>query len=90
VARQHGGTDDSENLALACYHCNLHKGPNIAGLDPETGELVPLFNPRTQDWDDHFEIWGSSIVGQTSTGRATILVLAMNAEQMRELRTEAS
>jgi HNH endonuclease len=46
VARQHGGTDDNENLALACYHGNAHKGPNLSGLDPETGALVRLFHPK--------------------------------------------
>ena len=55
VARQHGGRDDSENLALACYHCNAHKGPNLSGLDPESGALVRLFHPRQDRWDEHFE-----------------------------------
>ena len=53
--KQHGGTDDPANLALACYHCNLHKGPNLAGIDPDTGERTPLYDPRRQRWDDHFE-----------------------------------
>jgi len=55
VARQHGGGDDSGNLALACYHCNAHKGPNLSGLDPESGALVRLFHPRQDQWDEHFE-----------------------------------
>lgn len=46
VARQHGGPTVLENLALACLHCNRHKGPNIAGTDPSTGEIVRLFHPR--------------------------------------------
>ena len=46
VARQHGGRDDSETLALACYHCNAHKGPNLSGLDPESGALVRLLGTR--------------------------------------------
>src|SRR6266403_2304239 len=46
VARRHGGGDNSENLAFACYHCNLHKGPNLSGIDQESGALVRLFNPR--------------------------------------------
>jgi 5-methylcytosine-specific restriction endonuclease McrA len=54
IARQHAGTSDEQNLALACIHCNRFKGPNIAGLDPETGELVRLFHPRTDKWADHF------------------------------------
>ena len=55
VARQHGGSDDNENLALACYHCNAHKGPNLSALDPENGALVRLFNPRLDKWEEHFE-----------------------------------
>jgi len=46
VARQHGGGNDSGNLAFGCYHCNSHKGPNLSGLDPESGALVRLFHPR--------------------------------------------
>ena len=46
IARRHGGGDNSENLAFACYHCNLHKGPNLSGIDQESGALVRLFNPR--------------------------------------------
>jgi 5-methylcytosine-specific restriction endonuclease McrA len=50
IARQHGGSDAADNLALACSNCNLHKGPNLAGLDPLDGALVRLFNPRRDRW----------------------------------------
>ena len=50
IAEQHGGETTPENLALACIHCNRHKGANIASLDPTSGQLIPLFNPRTQAW----------------------------------------
>ena len=50
IARQHHGPTELSNLALACFHCNRHKGPNIAGRDPATGEIVRLFHPRTDDW----------------------------------------
>lgn len=86
TARQHGGGDDDHNLALACTHCNLHKGPNLAGLDPLTGSLERLFNPRLQSWDDHFEELPDSIVGITACGRATVNVLAMNADVRMDLR----
>lgn len=42
IARQHGGLSEADNLALACSFCNFHKGPNIASLDTESGELVRL------------------------------------------------
>ena len=58
IAEKHGGTNTLENLALACFDCNRFKGSNIASLDPEGGELTPLFNPRTQKWSEHFEVRG--------------------------------
>jgi 5-methylcytosine-specific restriction endonuclease McrA len=88
IPKQHGGTDNSANLALACHHCNHHKGPNLAGLDPDTDQIVPLFNPRTQRWVDHFELQGEWVMGLTPIGRATVRVLAMNADEHRELRAE--
>jgi len=48
-ARQHGGDDDSSNLALACPDCNAHKGPNLTSVDPETEQVVALFNPRQEE-----------------------------------------
>lgn len=86
IPKQHGGTDDDENLALSCYHCNLHKGPNLAGIDPDTGLMEPLFYPRTQKWEDHFEYQSVWVVGLTSVGRATVRVLAMNSDEQLEIR----
>jgi hypothetical protein len=77
VARQHGGPTDIENLALACLHCNRHKGPNIAGRDPATGELVRLFHPRQGKWSEHFEWRAATLAGRTAIGRITIQVLAI-------------
>jgi hypothetical protein len=78
IARQHGGDQVLANLALACLHCNSHKGPNIAGLDPKTRRLSRLFHPRRHKWDRHFRWKGPLLVGRTSVGRATIAVLALN------------
>jgi hypothetical protein len=86
VARQHGGADDDSNLALACPHCNLHKGPNIAGLDPFDSALARLFTPREQRWEDHFAFRGPLIMGLTSVGRTTVRVLNMNDRIRVELR----
>ncbi|MCI0702219.1 MAG: HNH endonuclease [Planctomycetia bacterium] len=86
IAQQHRGSDRDDNLAYACGHCNLHKGPNIAGLEPETGQLTRLFNPRTDKWEDHFEWSGHLIVGRTAIGRTTIGVLAMNDPMARVIR----
>jgi hypothetical protein len=54
IAQQHGGPKAPSNLALSCLHDNSHKGPNIAGIDPKTGKLTPLFNPRRHKWAKHF------------------------------------
>jgi hypothetical protein len=86
VARQHGGSDDPDNLALACHRCNLHKGPNLSGVDPRSGSVVPLFQPRQERWSDHFGFDGEWIFGTTATGRATIHVLSMNDPRRRQLR----
>ena len=86
IAKQHGGTDDLSNLALACFHCNQHKGPNLAGIDPETAQMTSLFNPRTQLWREHFALQGIEIIGLTPTGRTTVRVLAMNSDLQKQLR----
>ena len=86
IALQHGGTDDAANLALACHHCNLRKGTNLTGLDPETGALVALFHPRRDVWEAHFALRVALIVGLTPTGRTTSQVLDMNAADRVQLR----
>jgi 5-methylcytosine-specific restriction endonuclease McrA len=88
VAKQHGGGDEIGNLALACHRCNLYKGPNLTGIDSVTGEVVPLFHPRRDLWNDHFVMQGSRIEGITAIGRATAHVLAMNDARRLELRAE--
>jgi 5-methylcytosine-specific restriction endonuclease McrA len=86
IARQHGGRTEPDNLALACSHCNFHKGPNIAAIDPESGQLVPLDHPRHDRWADHFAWEGVIIVGRSPTSRATVELLAMNDWQRIEVR----
>lgn len=86
VARQHGGTDVLENLAWSCHQCNFHKGTNLAGLDPDTGEMVRLFHPRRDRWEDHFAWHGSKLTGVTAIGRTTAWLLEMNSQERVELR----
>lgn len=72
-----GGTNDESNLWLSCPLCNRYKGDRITAIDPVSGLIVPLFNPRTQVWHEHFR-WsddGIRIEGLTPTGRATALAL---------------
>jgi hypothetical protein len=76
-----GGTNDAINLCLACSRCNAYKHTHTQGLDTETGEMVALFNPRTQRWSEHFA-WDNDnpaiIVGITPCGKVTINILKMN------------
>ena len=89
IARQHRGTDDLDNLALACHHCNNKKGPNLSGLDPNTAAITRLFNPRTDLWEDHFRLDTSGrISGLTAIGRTTAYVLGMNADIRIQIRRE--
>jgi hypothetical protein len=80
IPEARGGTSDEENLWLACPMCNGHKSDRIDAIDLETGVTVPIFNPRRERWDSHFE-WvedGTVIRGKTPVGRATVAVLQMN------------
>ena len=63
VAEKHGRATSEINLALSCSLCNLRKGSDIASLDPETGELMRLFNPRDQSWREHFRFDDGEIKG---------------------------
>jgi HNH endonuclease len=78
--RSRGGTDDEENLWLSCPLCNAHKSDKTSAADPLTQTEQPLFNPRTQNWYDHFR-WsedGLRIIGRTSIGRATVAALRLS------------
>lgn len=86
VARQHGGGDSPDNLALACGRCNCLKGANLTSVDTRTKCVVPLFNPRQQVWREHFVLRAGRIVGTTSEGRATVRLLTMNAQSRLRLR----
>lgn len=86
VPRASGGVTEESNLALACVGCSLHKAARQEGLDPATGTDAALFNPRTQNWSDHFVVEGVWIVGTSSSGRATIELLAMNRQLLLEAR----
>ena len=78
IAEQHGGLTIPENLALSCFFCNHHKGPNIASIDPQTKKVVTLFNPRTQQWNRHFRLNGPHINPFTINGRVTVFLLQLN------------
>jgi len=75
-----GGSDEEENLWLACRMCNGFKSDRVDGPDPVTGKDIRLFQPRQQQWPDHFA-WsgdGLRVIGLTPCGRATVAALQMN------------
>lgn len=88
LARQHGGGDDPSLLCLACDRCNAYKGPNLTSVDPDSGAVVSLFNPRQDAWNEHFLLRGGTVTGLTPTGRATVRLLNMNAPRRIQLRKE--
>ena len=86
--RSLGGQDERDNLAASCYRCNEFKGAKTHAVDPETGQWVELFNPRLQVWADHLG-WvngGTHIAGRTPVGRATVIALRLNNENVVEAR----
>lgn len=87
MARKHGGTDSLDNLCFSCFDCNRHKGSDIGAVDPMTGVLEPLFNPREQRWDDHFQLAEALIESLTAQGRVTVRLLRLNTVEQLEKRT---
>lgn len=88
VPASRGGATVLENLCLSCPACNRHKSARQSAPDPKTGQTVPLFHPRQQDWATHFA-WSDDatrIIGLTPTGRATVEALQMNRPRMVRLR----
>lgn len=79
-----GGPTIEANLWLCCSECNSFKSIKTDAPDPNTGNIVALFNPRQQNWTEHFE-WdesGSIIVGKTAVGRATVIALSLNRDEL--------
>lgn len=91
-AEKHGGQTSEENLCIACFDCNRHKGSNLCSIDPQTGDIVAIYHPRKDDWDQHFAIYkNGKIQPLTAIGRVTERVLAFNrlelvAERARLIR----
>ena len=86
IAEKHGGLTEADNLALSCTLCNKHKGSDIASIDPETGEIVPLYNPRRDKWHEHFQLSGAEFIPLTPKGRVTVRLLQLNRSDRVEER----
>lgn len=78
IAQKHDGQTTADNLALSCLSCNRHKGTDLSTFDPTTGNLMLLFNPRHQVWEEHFVLSNGRIEGITAIGRATAKLLMFN------------
>lgn len=89
---KHGGMTVAENLALACFHCNRHKGTDLGSVSERTGALVRLYNPRTDRWKEHFHWIDSRIDPLTDIGEVTARLLEFNHPErvaFRKLLAEA-
>jgi len=83
-----GGETVEANLALACVACSLHKAARLTAVDPLTNEMVPIFDPRHNQWPEHFQWNGIHIAGLTPIGRATVHALQLNRDLMLAIREE--
>jgi hypothetical protein len=86
VPRSRGGADGFDNLALACPSCNLHKSDRISAIDPLTGVMTSLFNPRRDNWREFFEFADFSLLGKIASARVTIELLDLNHARKIQIR----
>jgi hypothetical protein len=80
------GVTTAGNLALACPSCNLHKSDRLIAPDPESGQVVPLYHPRTHSWAAHFAWRRTTLIGLTPAGRATVAALDLNHSRRLRVR----
>lgn len=88
IAEKHRGETSADNLCLSCIDCNRHKGSDFASIDPETKQVALLFNPRQDQWNDHFRLVDTYIEPLTPQGRVTVFLLDMNATEQVAKRAE--
>lgn len=80
-AEKHGGETTSENLCLSCPTCNAFKGSDLTSFDEETEQIVRLFNPRTDSWDENFDTENGIIFAKTAIARVTVFLLRFNTQR---------
>jgi hypothetical protein len=80
IAEKHGGQTEENNLAYSCLYCNRYKGSDLGSFDPLTGDFSFLFNPRLQEWSEHFALENFQIIGLTPEGRTTAQLLQFNTK----------
>ena len=92
IAEKHGGKTEADNLALACTICNKYKGSDLTFIEPSNGEIVRLYHPRQDCWNDHFQWDAGKIVPVIAIGSVTIRLLQINRDERvveRQLLWEA-
>ncbi|MEZ4684776.1 MAG: HNH endonuclease signature motif containing protein [Bacteroidia bacterium] len=85
IAQKHGGTNEEDNLAYACPQCNSQKGTDLVTILEEK-KIVALFNPREDNWAEHFKTKEGKIIALTEKGEATVKLLQLNAPERLESR----
>lgn len=78
ISVKHGGATEANNLAYACGFCNRQKGSDIGSISRQSGQIIRFFNPRTDNWSDHFELEGAVIKSLTEIGEVTARILGFN------------
>lgn len=87
IAEKHRGKTISDNLCYSCYWCNSFKGSDISSvLWEDEPKIIPLFHPRKQKWNEHFRLENETVIGVTPTGKVTVDLLQMNANERKEVR----
>lgn len=81
TAEKHQGMTEESNLCYSCFDCNRYKGSDIASVDPETGEITPLFHPRRDSWIEHFRLEATFIRSISAKRRVTVNLLKLNAAE---------
>jgi len=85
IATKHGGQSTTDNQALACFDCNRFKGSDIASIDPDGHKLTQIFNPRIEEWTEHFSVAAGLISPRIAIGRVTAITLKLNLQSRVEV-----
>lgn len=83
---KHKGSDGLENLAFACPDCNLFKGADLGTILGDDENFTRFFNPRKDEWNEHFKVVDCVIYPMTDIGEATINIFQMNKPGRIEVR----
>ena len=81
ISEKHRGETVAENLCLSCFECNRYKGSDIGSLDVDSDTFTRLYNPRKDNWSEHFQLKGNCIIPLTAIGRVSTFLLQMNTEE---------